>query len=180
MNTRLLLCIVAVMLLAVAAPALSKPSKLEGRWVLNEELTSQVQPDNTPRKSALDRMPRPTISVGGMPLPGTGRESPPAPAGSAADPKVLRSTELVIEPAGDTLTLRYAQGSDTLTRGNQQGLVTRWNERKLSTGYETLSRKVTATYEVRNDGRLLVTVKLNPNQGNSMIHKRVFERADPS
>jgi hypothetical protein len=180
MNTRSLLFVVTAMLLAVSSPALSKPSKLEGRWILNEELTRQVQPDNTPRTSARDKMPRPTISIGGMPLPGTGREAPPAPSGSAADPKVLRSTELAIEPTGDSLTLRYAQGSDTYTRGNQQGIVSRWSERKLSTGYETLSRKVSQTYEVRSDGRLLVTVKLSPNQGRSMIHKRVFERAEPT
>jgi hypothetical protein len=180
MNTPALPVLVLTTLLLCAASALAKPPKLEGRWVLNEDLTREVQPDNQPRSSVFDKLPRPTISVGGMPLPGAGRDAVPVPTGSSADPKVLRSTELTIAPEGDRLTLRYPQGSDIFKRGNDQGMVSRWSDSKLTTGYETLSRKVSQTYEVRRDGRLLVTVKLDPNEGRTMVHKRVFERADPS
>ena len=69
--------------------------------------------------------------------------------------------------------------SDTLKRGNDQGLVSRWSARKLTTRYETTSRKVSQVYQVRRDGTLLVTVKLNPKRGPTVVHKRVFERAIP-
>jgi hypothetical protein len=174
--------VLAFLLVIAAMPAAAKSSKLEGRWILNQELTTEVQPENRGRTSRFDNLPRPTISIGGMPLPRSGTEAPPATPGSAADPRVLRSSELRITPLGDTLTLDFTgqsgKTSETLARGNQQGLVSRWNATRLTSNYETLSRKVSQTYEVRKDGRLLVTVKLDPNGGRAVVYKRVFDPAE--
>jgi hypothetical protein len=177
------LAVVLAFILTVSmVPAAAKQGKLEGRWILNQELTTEVQPENRGRGGRFDNLPRPTISIGGMPLPRSGAEPPPATSGSAADPKVLRSSELTIMPAGDALKLDFTgQGgttSETLVRGNQQGLVSRWNARRLTSNYETLSRKVSQTYEVQSDGRLLVTVRLDPNGGRAVVYKRVFDPAE--
>ena len=112
-----------------------------------------------------------------MPTPGSS-QPPPAP-GNPRDPDILHSATLTIEPQGDLLKLTYAGNlSDTLKPGNDQGLVSRWSSSKLTSRYETTSRKVSQVYQVRGDGRLLVTVKLNPNEGPTLVHKRVFDRAD--
>jgi hypothetical protein len=91
---------------------------------------------------------------------------------------VLRCSEVSVERLGDDLHLSFgAAGSDTLKRGNDQGLVSRWNDRKLTSRYETTSRNVTQVFEVQRDGHLLVTVTLNPRDGAKVVHKRVFDRA---
>jgi len=153
-------------------------AELHGRWVLNHDLTRAEQPEGAEQRSLLSRLPQTTVSVGGMPLPGTGGSGLPPVPGNSRDPKVLRCAELSIEPVGDRLRLDYDRlGNETLERGNDQGLISRWSKRKLTTRYETTSRKVSQVYQVRRDGRLLVTVRLNPNQGPTVVHKRVFDPA---
>ncbi|MEQ8860582.1 MAG: hypothetical protein RIC56_18225 [Pseudomonadales bacterium] len=166
----------SLMLLATTTAA----AELTGRWLLNQELTTAEQPDGpTVRKGLFSRMPQTTVSVGGIPLPGSGGSGLPSVAGNPQDPKVLRAAEFSIEPQGETLHLSYVGvGSETLKRGNDQGLISRWDRRRLSTRYETTSRKVSQEFTLRKDGRLLVTVKLDPNQGATTVHKRVFDPAD--
>ena len=166
--------------LAAAAGAAAAESPLLGRWTLNHELTREAQPEGPKqRKSLGSNLPRTSVSVGGVPLPTPGSTTPMPAAGMAKDPHILHAADLTIEPAGDALTLDYGGGRiDTFKRGNDQGLVSRWSARKLTTRYETTSRKVSQVYEVQRDGRLLVTVKLNPNQGPTLVHKRVFDRAE--
>jgi hypothetical protein len=168
-----------VMALLGAAAAQAGDRELTGRWKLSPELTRAEQPDGPEtRKGLFSRMPRTSVSVGGVPLPGTGGGNGlPQVAGNPQDPDVLRAPELVIEPVGDDLQLTFVGvGSTTLERGNHLGLVSRWDRDRLTSRYETTSRKVSQEYEVRRDGTLLVTVKLNPNQGATTIHKRVFEK----
>jgi hypothetical protein len=153
---------------------------LVGHWRLNHELTEEVQPDAPRQRDVPGNLPRPSVSVGGVPLPTPGGGQPPPVAGNPRDPKVLHSTTLTIRPVGDDLELTYAGAqSDRLKRGDDQGLISRWSDRKLTSRYATTSRKVSQVYEVRSDGRLLVTVKLNPNDGPTLVHKRVFDPADP-
>ena len=169
-----------LLMISAAVPAAAAESALSGRWTLNHELTREVQPDGPKQRGFLGgNLPRTGVSVGGVPLPTPGSTTPMPSAGAAKDPHILHAADFTIEPAGDALTLDYGGGrSDTLKRGNDQGLVSRWSARKLTTRYETTSRKVSQVYEVQRDGRLLVTVKLNPNQGPTLVHKRVFERAE--
>jgi hypothetical protein len=165
----------ALIAFAAAADIFAAESELAGRWILNDELTREVQPDDPKQRDLLGNLPRASVSVGGVPLP-TGGGQPPPVAGSARNPGVLETAHLTIEPVGDQLRLIYAGGTgDTLKAGNDQGLISRWNRRKLTSHYETTSRKVSQVYEVRRDGRLLVTVKLNPNRGPTLVHKRVFD-----
>lgn len=169
-----------VLLLVTAALAQADDRDLYGRWTLSPELTHAEQPDGPKTRSGpFSRLPNASVSVGGVPLPGTGGggNGLPQVSGNPRDPEVLRCSELVIEPLDDDLHLTWVGvGSATLRRGNHLGLVSRWNDRRLTSRYETTSRKVSQEYEVRRDGTLLVTVKLNPNQSAAVVHKRVFER----
>ncbi len=170
-----LLSVVAALLAAWGA---ADPPALIGTWVLNNDLTSEVQPNGkqTRRFEGLSGV-HPTITVGGIPLPSTGTEQPEYSTGPTKDPEVLACTELSIETMGDDVLLTYhGVGSETLTPGNVQGTRTKLTKRKLTSRYETTTRKVSKTFELRDDGRLLVTVSLNPNQGPTIVHKRVFDR----
>lgn len=177
-------CLTVMSLLALLAACqssavLTRQSPLAGNWVLNEELTKEEQPDGPRQRGGGFGSSGAHVSVGGVPLPGTGGNNLPSVPGSAPDPDVLRVNEMTIEPVGDDeLRLVYAgAGSETLERGDDQGLVSHWGERELDTRYETTSRTVSQNFEVRGDGRLLVTVRLNPNNGPTVIHKRVFDPA---
>jgi hypothetical protein len=173
------LALAALLATLMAADVHAAESHLTGRWMLNHELTREVQPDDPAQRDLLGNLPRTSVSVGGIPLPRTGGDELPR-AGSGRDPTVLHSASLAISEADDDrLRLVYDGGqSDTLERGNDQGLVSRWSARKLTTRYQTTSRTVSQVYELRRDGTLLVTVKLNPKQGPTLVHKRVFERGD--
>ncbi|HEX7036198.1 MAG TPA: hypothetical protein VF210_10510 [Pseudomonadales bacterium] len=152
--------------------------RLAGRWVLNHDLTREEQPDGPEQRALLDKLPRAGVSVGGVPLPRTGNAPLPQAIGSPRNPAVLETTELSIEALGDDrIRLGYDGGrGEELIRGDDQGLVTRWSDTRLTSRYETTRRKVSQQYELRRDGRLLVTVKLNPNRGPTVVHKRVFDR----
>ena len=168
-----------LLLLVATVTARADDGALFGRWTLDPELTHAEQPDGPETRSGLfSRMPNASVSVGGMPLPGTGGgDGLPQVSGNPKDPEVLRCAELVIEPLGEELRLTWeGVGSATLARGNHLGLISRWNDRRLTSRYETTSRKVSQEYEVQRDGTLLVTVKLNPNNSAAVVHKRVFVR----
>lgn len=165
-----------VTMLAGAAPAAS-PGVI-GSWTLNNELTREVQPEGKETHRFGNSSVRPTISVGGMPIPTGGSPQGEYSSAPTRDPKVLSCAQLGIEHVGDDIHLTYiGVGSETLTPGNVQGTRTSFSQRKLTSRYQTTTRKVSKTFELRNDGRLLVTVKLNPNQGATVVHKRVFDRS---
>lgn len=172
----MLMLALAVSALAAMVPMTAAADTLAGRWRIDNPLTREEQPAER-GPGTTSGLPRPTVSVGGMPVPVPGGSAYPGMGGSAPDPMVLRATDVTVTPAGDELRLDFdGIGSETLRRGRHQGMTSRWTERKLTTGYATTSRKVSQTWEVRRDGTLLVTVKLNPNQGRTLTHKRVFRR----
>ncbi len=82
-----------------------------------------------------------------------------------------------IELLGEDVHFTYHDvGSETMKPGNDQGRRTSWSKSKLTSRYATSERKVRKTYKLRNDGTLLVSVELNPKQGASVLHYRIFER----
>ena len=173
-------CIAAFLALAVNQPALANTSALFGTWRLNNELTTDVQDTKTGPDLSMGNVST-TVSVGGIPLPTGGRGKTPSEISKlpSKDPAVLRCSQLSIEALANDLLLTYqGVGSETLRKGNVQGTKTTWSKRKLSTRYATTSRKVSRTFELQPDGRLLVTVKLDPNRAKAAVHKRIFDRVD--
>jgi hypothetical protein len=170
--------VVGFLAAALAGWSVADSPDLMGSWILNNELTSEVQPKGKENhRFGGTNSVRPSISVGGIPLPTGGGSQGEYSSAPSRDPKVLRCNELGIERVGDDVHLTYqGVGSETLTPGNIQGTRTRLSLRKLTSSYSTTTRKVSKTFELRDDGRLLVTVKLNPKQGATLVHKRVFDR----
>lgn len=171
---------------ALAPPALAGAATpadgIAGHWRINAELTRALEPVERKSSATTGGFGRPTVAVGGMPIPLPGGQGPQTGlGGSAPDPRIMRCTEVSIAPEGDTIAIDYgATGFERLRRGNDQGRKSRWNTRSLETRYETTTRKVSQEFEIDRDGRLLVTVKLNPDHGRTVTHKRVFDRAEPA
>ncbi len=161
----------------MSPPLWAQPVALFGTWRLNNELTTDVQDSRSGPDLSMGNVST-SVSVGGIPLP-TGRNNPPGDYANlpSKDPDVLRCSEMTIEPLADAVQLTYqGVGSETLSKGNVQGTRTTWSKSKLTTRYATTSRKVSRTFAVRDDGRLLVTVKLNPTRAKAALHKRIFDR----
>ncbi len=93
------------------------------------------------------------------------------------DPKVLRCLELTIEIVDEDIRLNYVGvGEERLTPGKVRGVRTTFKPRKLTTRYETTTREVKTTYSLTKEGQLYVTVKINPTEGKTLIHRRIFDR----
>ena len=164
-----------VWLIPAAAWSQTPPDWLMGDWVLNSELTHELQPRESGGGSG-GGFAAPSIIVGGVGIPLPGAGTPPV-AGAARDPGVLRCDAMTVTPADGNLHFRYqGAGEEIMKPGNDQGRRTSWNKRRLTQKYTTTSRSVTKTYELDDDGRLLVRVKINPKGSKSVTHVRVFER----
>lgn len=171
--------LVGLLLLSAAAPVIADAPSLFGKWQLNNELSTDVQDTGGGIDLSGGNIST-SVTVGGIPIPTGGNRAPSEISKlPSKDPDVLRCAELTIEPLGDDVLLTYVGvGSETLSRGNVQGTKTRWTQRKLTTRYATTSRKVSRTFELQPDGRLLVTVKLDPNRAKAAVHKRIFDRVE--
>ena len=97
------------------------------------------------------------------------------------DPAVMRCNVMSIETDGDRIKLTYDEdGRETIRKGHYRGRDTKVKKKEFQQKYKTPDRKVTKTWSVRDDGRLLVSVKLNPTRDRARTFNRVFDRVDPS
>lgn len=170
------LSIGTIMLAALAgtATAAGPPQWLLGDWVLNSELTHELQPKQ--KEGGTGGFSGASVSVGGVgiPIPGS---SPPAPAGTPRDPRVLRCDAMTVDMSDGNVHFVYrGAGEETMRPGNDQGRKTSWSRSKLTQKYTTTARNVSKTYQLDEDGRLVVRVKLSPKGAKSATHVRVFER----
>lgn len=165
--------------LAWASPAIGKTPKLVGNWTVNIELSQAVQPKNANARwyEGLGGNFSTSVSVGGIPLPVGGNDPQPEGGGGIPNPDMLRCQSFTIEITGDDMLLTYAEvGTERLRQGHYRGRRNKWTSTHLSTDYESTSRKVTRTLEIQKDGRLLMSVKINPKKGKTRRFKRVFDR----
>ena len=162
--------------------AKAPPDWLLGTWELNNELTSAAQVKKKDSGFGGFGNVSSSVSVGGVALPGpTSGNQQQGPGGSTKDPQVLRCREMQISSEGNDLLFEFiGVGKELVEPGNNQGRVTKWSRSKLTSRYETTSRKVERIYQLQKDGTLMVTVKIKPRQAARIIQKRVFQRPDAS
>ena len=67
-------------------------------------------------------------------------------------------------------------GKETLRKGHYRGRDTEISKKRIRQKYETGERKVTKTWSMRDDGRLFVSVKINPKGDKARTYNRVFDR----
>ena len=161
---------------AVAAPA--NDFALEGRWQLNLEESDKIavtykEGSGTGRRNLLQRG---TVSISGLPLPSLGGRIPSQSNLAPKNPAVLVCNVMAIETNGNRLTLIYDDSDrEIMRKGDYRGRTSEWNDKGIRQSYKTPDRKVTKTWSMRKDGRLLVEVKLNPPKDRARTYKRVFD-----
>ena len=174
MQSRLLLLLLT---LGITLPI--QATELVGRWVLDQERTAAIQPEQPQENNWLKNQNINTsVSVGGMPLPSLGSKLPPVDSRPSPDPDILRCKELQIDPKGDDLLFTYVDvGSEVRKQGSYRGAKIKWGKKKLTESYKSTTRKVTHKFEIQDNDQLLVTVKINPNKGPTRTYLQLFDRA---
>ena len=163
-----------------AAP--NKSSPFEGSWIINHEETDKVQvkyKDGSGVQGDASRF-KPKITVGmGLPMPQRFKQAPMSNL-SPKDPEVLRCSTMTInheDKKRKKTTLLYdGVNKETLVSGHYRGRDTKKGKKKITQKYKTPDRKVTKTWSIRDDGRLFVSVKLNPTKDKARVYNRVFDR----
>jgi len=163
-------------ILLVLSSASSAQSPLAGSWRINLEETDKVSVEFK-EGSGMQRNPlNVTGSVMGLPLPSRYRQSAMSSL-PAKDPQVLTCTDMQIDVQDKKVALRYnTDGKETLRKGDYRGRTSAWSKNKIEQKYKTPERTVRKTWTLRDDGRLLVSVKINPRGDRARTYNRVFDR----
>ena len=174
---RTLLLVIALVFTCTAL-ARDRESEITGTWIINHELTEAIAPDFD-KGGLFDGLGggQVSVSVMGVPVP---RNEPAqrTSVGSPRDPDVLSCLEMILQENGDRMVATYQEvGEEEFIRGEFRGRSSSWTHKSLAQNYKTTERKVAKTYEIRSDGRLLVTVVVKPRKDKKRVYKRVFERA---
>ncbi len=170
--------LISLCILSLSLP--SAASVFDGHWVINHEETDKVAVPFKEGSGTAGNQFRPQVSVGmGLPLPQRFKQAPMSNL-SPKDPAVLRCNSMEITTEGKKTRLVYdTTEKETLHSGHYRGRDTKKSKKKIEQKYKTPDRKVTKTWTMRDDGRLLVSVKLNPTRDKARRFNRVFDRVDP-
>lgn len=167
---------ILVLLTTLALPVIAD-SRLAGNWQINltetDKVTVEFKKGSGVKTSKLRGI---SVSVMGLPLPSSYRQSamsslPPK------DPQVLLCTTMSIDVTDKKINLKYdADGKESLIKGHYRGRDTKISKRKIEQKYKTPERSVTKTWRLRDDGRLLVSVKIKYRGDKAQVYNRVFDR----
>jgi len=164
-----------IALITLNLPAWAE-SPFAGNWRINLEETDKVAVKFKEGSGMMGNKLRTTGSVMGLPLPSRYKQSAMSSL-PAKDPQVLTCTDMGIELSTDRIALRYDRdGKETLRKGEYRGRKSSWSKTKIEQKYKTPERRVRKTWSVRDDGRLFVSVKINPTNDRARTYNRVFDR----
>ena len=159
----------------VLSTSVAAESALQGAWRINLEETDKVAVKYEDGSGMKGGGMKPSINVMGLPMPRSYRQSPMSDL-AAKDPAVLRCTAMRIDVQDKKVALHYdGDAQETLVKGDYRGRTSKWSKRKIQQKYKTPERTVTKTWSLRDDGRLLVAVKINPRGDKARTFKRVFD-----
>ena len=167
------------MLLSPMCLARTGEMVLLGTWTVNIERTQEVQPNNANVRwwEGLEGNFSSSVYVGGVPVPVGGGTKPEGDAG-IPNPEMLRCQSFSVERNEHGLLLTYhGVGEEKIRSGAWRGLHSAWSGKKLTSDYESTTRKVKRTLEIQKDGSLLMSVIINPRKGKTRRFKRVFDRS---
>lgn len=178
-RTNLPLACYPVALLLLTGSCWGADFHFEGRWQLNLEESDKVaikyeEGSGAGRRNVLGNA---SVSIGGLPLPGVSSRVPSQSSMVPNNPEVLLCTTMDITTSGKRLTLTYDDlDKEVLREGDYRGRASTWSKKGIRQRYQTPDRKVTKTWALRKDGRLLVEVKLDPPGDRARKYRRVFDR----
>ena len=165
----------AAVLFAASSALADHP--MAGTWRINLEETDKVTVEFEDGSGIQgSNMGRASVSVMGLPLPSRA-QAPPMSNLPAKDPKVLLCTEMTLSIHDKTVKLDYDNGTaETLRQGEYRGRTTRLSNKKIEQKYKTTERRVRKTWALRDDGRLLVAVRIKYQGDKARTYNRVFDR----
>ena len=169
----------AALTVALTSPAGAAEMELLGTWTVNIERTQAVQPNNANVRwwEGLEGNFSTSVYVGGVPVPVGGGARPEGDAG-IPNPEMLRCQTFSVARNEHGLLLTYhGVGEEKIRSGAYRGLHSAWSRSKLTSNYESTSRKVKRTLELQRDGRLLMSVTIDPRKGKTRRFKRIFDRS---
>ncbi len=170
--------LIFILFTLMASHALAE-SAFSGHWRINLEETDKVAVKFKEGSGMKGGGLKPTVSVMGLPLPSSYRQGPMSNL-PAKDPQVLTCTNMSINVADKKVALEYdAADTETLVKGDYRGRTTKWSKKKIEQKYKTPERSVKKTWSMRDDGRLMVSVKINPRGDKARTYNRVFDRIQP-
>jgi hypothetical protein len=172
--------IVFAALLGVAlcsAPDVLASNSLTGTWRINLEETDKVTVEFEDGSGIQgSNMGRTSVSVMGLPLPSRAKATPMSSL-PAKDPEVLLCSEMHLSVEGKKVRLDYDNGNtETLREGEYRGRTTRLSRNEIEQKYKTTERRVRKTWTLRDDGRLLVAVRIKYEGDKARTYNRVFDR----
>ena len=174
-NVTLAISVCIAMLIATAV--WSESPDLTGTWVLDEELTKELQPPIKKHRSGQGL--RGFVGSGGIlaPLPGGGGASPNPGATGLKTPLVLDCGELTLDKSGNKITLSCSNGQERdFNVGKLHGRTTKWRKSRLTESYQSTSRSVKHLIKLDRNGNLIATVTIQPKGGRSQKYVRAFNR----
>ena len=168
--------ITAILLLAIT-PTSWAELQLVGRWTINQEETQAVTEPYDEGSGLSGTNSTPYVVVMGVPVPTSRSRGQAMSSLPSKDPKVLRCSTMEIDEQSGKIRLSYSDlGNETLRQGHYRGRDSKWDKTSIEQQYKTTERKVTKTWSMRKDGRLLVEVKIKPNGDKTRTFRRVFDR----
>ncbi|MCR9278381.1 MAG: hypothetical protein NXH85_10425 [Pseudomonadaceae bacterium] len=180
-TTRIALLVsITALMLSVQPLLATEAASIDGHWRLDNDATVAVQPEDARKSNFGFGRVKPSITVGGVPIPLPGGEQT-QDLGQPKDPEELHCGILTIATTAKAVELTYDGDASAKWRsGDFRGMTTRWSRSRLTNRYQTMSRKVNKRFELRSDGMLEVTIVIKPKSGKKVTYKRVFQRFDPA
>lgn len=155
---------------------------MEGEWIVNVAETDLLREDLDEKTQLIQSPGKMQISVMGIPLPGGGgtQKRGQSPL-TAKEPSVLLCQSMVLKAQRERIELSYPdlsgiEAKETLRKGHFRGRDTKWSTRKIEQKYKTTERKVSKSWSIRPDGRLLVVVTIKASGSKKRTYRRVFDR----
>jgi hypothetical protein len=192
-------CSLTVVVEAQKAPAADVVAKFTGTWKLNRELSPSV---GAPARGRSGRS-GPALAIAGTPFQrggggrgGGGGGDTPATAGDLT-PDVLagQAAMRVLQQLSETVTIKASpesvsfsdgRGEQTYSLDGKNGktdvngtpvaVKSRWDKQTMRQEFTTPQMKLTRTWEVDENGRLVLKVRVESMTMNSSDAKAVYDR----
>ena len=186
----------AVSLAAQKLSPADAAARLTGTWTLNRELSPGFKapggrPGGPGRGGALFNVATPAFAPqrggGGGAATGPSDLSPDELAAQAAMRQLQQlADEITINATAEKVTFIDARGERTYTLDGKNAKITvagsdvstksRWDKTAIRQEFSTTSAKLTQTWDVDNDGRLVLTAKVESLRLRTPEQKAVFDK----
>lgn len=174
---------VHLVLISILCCAVAQSADLTGSWVLNQELTEEMQPKIKGTKGLGGGFSGGFIGAGGvmLPIPGTGGGGSAAAQRTLKLPIVLDCTELTLNKQSVKVNVSCNNESyREFFLDDRHGRKTNWRDKKFTESYRSTSRTVKHEFRLIKGDHLKVTVSIRQKGNRSQEHVRVFERKSTS